>query len=310
MSLLISDLELLVDVAERGSFSQAAAARGWSQPQVSQRIAQLEASLGTSLFERHRRGAIPTPACLVYIDSVRRALGELEGAKRAIQGAPTLPQARVGCTPSLASLVFTPLIAALAEAPVELFCQVDHSNELMERVMSGRLKLAFVLNRPTITGIQLEVLVDSPVQPLVASDHPLAQAGRVTLPQIADLRLSPQWWGPDTETLVRLIHQHRRAPLPLHINQPATTARELALAHGFIVFMPAVTVLDDLASGNLVPLDVAELPHWRWELMVAYRAGKRPDPARDQVLAAARQVSAVWQGRQDALVHRFNVRVQ
>ncbi|MBV8656455.1 MAG: LysR family transcriptional regulator [Burkholderiales bacterium] len=301
MSLLISDLELLVDVAERGSFSQAAAARGWSQPQVSQRIAQLEAHLGTPLFERHRRGAIPTSACLVYLESVRRALGELDGAKRSVQGAPTLPQARVGCTPSLASLVFTPLIAALAEAPVELFCQVDHSNELMERVLSGRLKLAFVLNRPTITGIQLEVLVASPVLALVASDHPLAQAGPVTLAQIADLRMSPQWWGPDSEALVRLIHQHRRAPLPLHINQPATTARELALEHGFIVFMPAVTVLPDLAAGRLVPLQVSDLPQWRWELMMAYRAGKRPDPARDAVLAAARQVSGLWHAQQNGL---------
>ena len=56
MSMDLDDLQLLLDVAELGSFSQAAAIRGWSQPLVSQRIAQLEESLGAPLFQRHRRG--------------------------------------------------------------------------------------------------------------------------------------------------------------------------------------------------------------------------------------------------------------
>lgn len=295
MSILLSDLSLLLDVAERGSFSQAAAARGWSQPQVSQRIAQLENMLGTQLFQRHRRGAVPTAACQTYIESVRRALGELDGARLAIQGSPALPEVRIGCPPSLATLIFTPLIAALTGAPVELFCQVDHSPELMERVLSHRLKVAFVMNRPTITGIQLEPLADSPVIALAAADHPLARAGSIPLAELAqEPKLSPQWWGPDVEALIRLLRQHRRAPLPLHTNQPATTARELALAHGFVVFAPALAVLDELDSGRLVQLAVEGLPAWRWELMMAYRAGKRPDAARDQVLDAARALGERW----------------
>jgi len=294
MSLLISDLELLRDVAERGSFSQAAAARGWSQPQVSQRIAQLEASLGTQLFQRHRRGAVATPACLLYLESVKRALSELSLGRQAIQGAAVLPEARVGCPPSLASLVFSPLVAALAEQPVELFCHTDHSPELMERVLAGRLKVAFVFNRPTITGIQLELLARSPIVAMVAADHPLAQSGPLPLAAIADARISPQSWGQDAEALVRLLRQHRRAPLPLHTNQPATTACELALEHGFIVFMPAIAALRELSRGQLKVLELSDLPQWEWEVMMAYRAGKRPDAARELVLQAAREIGHGW----------------
>jgi DNA-binding transcriptional LysR family regulator len=294
MSLQLSDLALLLDVAERGSFSQAAASRGWSQPQVSQRIAQLEANLGVPLFHRHRRGAVATSACHTYLESVRRALAELDSGRRAIQGAPALPEARIGCPPSLASLVFSPLIAALVDADIELVCQVDHSNELMERVLSGRIKVAFVLNRPTITGIQLEVVADSPIVALVSAKHPAASAGPMTLAALAKERISPQWWGPDTEALINLIRQHREATMPLHTNQPATTARELALDHGFIVFAPALALVTDIEAGRLVPLQVTDMPKWHWEVMMAYRAGKRPDAARDRVLAAARQVGARW----------------
>ena len=57
MALSIDDLALLVEIVESGSFSQAAARRRWSQPQVSQRVAALEDQLGVQLFARHRRGA-------------------------------------------------------------------------------------------------------------------------------------------------------------------------------------------------------------------------------------------------------------
>jgi DNA-binding transcriptional LysR family regulator len=294
MSIQLSDLALLLDVAERGSFSQAAAARGWSQPQVSQRIAQLEDVLGVSLFQRHRRGAVATPACTTYLESVRRALDELDQGRRAIQGAPALPEARIGCPPSLASLVFSPLIAALAESDTELVCQVDHSTELMERLLSGRIKVAFVLNRPTITGIQLEVIADSPVVAMAAVDHPAAHQSSITMAELAGMRLSPQWWGTDAEALVRLLRQHRPAHLPLHSNQPATTARELALDHGFVVIAPAITMLGDLQAGRLVPLNVIDMPAWHWEVMMAYRAGKRPDVARDRVLDATREIGTQW----------------
>ncbi|MGE6265216.1 LysR family transcriptional regulator, partial [Aeromonas media] len=61
MAVTLDDLQLLLDVANRGSFSKVAAIRGWSQPMVSQRIAVLEQELGQSLFRRHRRGGGPPP---------------------------------------------------------------------------------------------------------------------------------------------------------------------------------------------------------------------------------------------------------
>jgi DNA-binding transcriptional LysR family regulator len=73
MSVALSDLELLLDVAELGSFSQAAAKRGWSQPQVSQRIGLLEQHWGVSLFTRHRRGRWrPTPVRPFWMRPVSR----------------------------------------------------------------------------------------------------------------------------------------------------------------------------------------------------------------------------------------------
>ncbi|MBV1776250.1 LysR family transcriptional regulator [Burkholderiaceae bacterium DAT-1] len=301
MSISLADLALLREVANRGSFSQAAAALRLSQPQVSQRIGVLEDELGIQLFFRHRRGAVATPACQQYLQAVNIALNALEHARQSLTGAPPIPEARVGCPPSLATLVFSPLVAELANAPVELFCHTDHSAELMERVLSGRLKLAFVLNRPSITGLQLNVVARSPVRAVVRHDHPLLAHQGCRIADIANETLSPQWWGPEAEQLISLIRQHRTVAHPIHANQPATTAKELALKHGFIVFMPVIAALDELESGTLCVLPIVDLPDWPWEVMVASRSGKRQDAARDLLLETVSRIGQQWSDRIQAL---------
>ena len=77
---------------------------------------------------------------------------------------------------------------------------------------------------------------------------------------------------------------------PLHAIQPARVrARELALEHGFITLMPALAITRDLEFGRLVAkLDVVDLPPDHWDVMMAWRSGKRPNPAKERVLEAAR----------------------
>ncbi|WP_206434443.1 helix-turn-helix domain-containing protein [Iodobacter ciconiae] len=101
MALTIDDLQLLIDIVACGSFSQAAARRSWSHPQVSQRVGLLEAEPGAQLFQRHRRGAIPSTACLSFLPAAQQALAALESGRTVIQGAPALPKMTLACMPSL-----------------------------------------------------------------------------------------------------------------------------------------------------------------------------------------------------------------
>ena len=94
MAMTLDDLQLLLDVANRGSFSKVAAIRGWSQPMVSQRIAVLEQELGQSLFRRHRRGATPTPAC-----TSAQAAGENRTTVSKAISAPLASIARMAISP-------------------------------------------------------------------------------------------------------------------------------------------------------------------------------------------------------------------
>lgn len=45
---------------------------------------------------------------------------------------------------------------------------------------------------------------------------------------------------------------------------------------------------------TLVKLDLHDLPLWEWEVMVAWRSGKRVDASKQRVLDTVRAMAADW----------------
>ncbi len=292
MAIDFDDLRLMLEIVECGSFSQAAARRRWSQPQVSQRIGALEEHVGAQLFHRHRRGATPTEACAAFAPAARDALAALDAGRQAVRGAPALPHVTLACLPSLASTVYGALLPALVNSPLEIRCTTDHSPIIMDMLLTGHAQLGFVLNCPAVAGIRLERLCLSPIVAVVRRGHPLAHAR--TLADVANAQLAPQYWGPDCDTLIALLRAHRTAPQPIHTIQPSSAALELALEHGFLTFMPEMAAARLLRTGQLLRLALSDLPRWDWELMVAWRSGKRPDVAKEAVLQQVRLLAKEW----------------
>lgn len=294
MPISLDDLQLLLDAAELGSFSQAAARRGWSQPQVSARMAQLEAELGVSLFHRHRRGAEATAACLSFLPAARAALNAYADGRQTLVLGDGLPQVRLVTLPSLAAVVFGPLASRLAEAPLELRCDTDHSPQILQKLLAGEADIGFMLERPTMAGMEQEVLCQSPVVAVAAATHPLAGEGELSLSQLAAYPLAPQRWGDAVDDLLRRLRPLRRTARPIHVLQPATAVRDLALWHGYVGFVPRLSVWQELEQGLLTELSLAEPELGQWRVTMAWRGGKRPLQARDAVLQAAREMARVW----------------
>jgi DNA-binding transcriptional LysR family regulator len=292
MSIDFDDLRLLLDIVACGSFSQAAARRRWSQPQVSQRIGALEQQVGAQLFRRHRRGAMPTEACLAFLPCARDALAALDAGRLAVRGTPALPQVTLACLPSLASTVFGTLLPALVNSRLEIRCTTDHSPIIMDMLLTDRAQLGFVLNCPAVAGIRLERLCVSPIVAVVRRGHPLAHAR--TLADVANAQLAPQYWGPECDALISLLRAHRTVAQAIHTIQPSSAALELAAEHGFLTFMPEISAARLLRNGQLQRLALADLPPWEWELMVAWRSGKRPDIAKETVLQQVRALAKDW----------------
>ena len=78
--LTTTGLRVLVAVAERGSFTSAAAALGYTQSAVSRQVATLEAAAGQPLFDRHRGGVTLTAAGSRLLPRAARIVADLDGS--------------------------------------------------------------------------------------------------------------------------------------------------------------------------------------------------------------------------------------
>ncbi len=131
-------LHAFVTTHECGSLSAAARQLGSSQPTVGRQIAALEASLGVALFERTRRGLVPTEtarAILPHVQQMRRSADALAISASArsdrLEGT-----VRISASEVIATSILPPMLARLRVAEPGIGVEIVATNavsNLLER---------------------------------------------------------------------------------------------------------------------------------------------------------------------------------
>jgi len=169
-----------VAVAETGSFSIAAERLRLTQPAVSKRVAALESSLGTRLFDRIGRSVSTTEAgatLLPRADRILREMADAERCLRDIEGA-VGGKLCIGTSHHVGLHRLPPVLRKFARnhPQVELEIRFMDSEKAHEAVATGRLELAVVTLDPEGDDIRLQATAvwDDPLSVMVSRDHPLA----------------------------------------------------------------------------------------------------------------------------------------
>lgn len=120
---------------EHGSLLGAARALGASQPTLGRHVAELEAQLGTVLFERTGRGLVPTEAALRLADAARAMeTGAHQLARGVAKAGPAAGTVRLSASQPVACYLLPPILARmrweLPEVQVELVSSNAVSNLL------------------------------------------------------------------------------------------------------------------------------------------------------------------------------------
>jgi molybdate transport repressor ModE-like protein len=139
-------LASLVAIAEHGSVSAAARARGLSQPSISRQIQDLEKTLEVRLLERTAQGARLTPAGEALVEGARDVLGALARLPERVKdlAGQVAGTVRLGTVDSIGIYVLPPLLARFAQenprVQVQVVCQ--SSPQLMAMLVDGELDVA------------------------------------------------------------------------------------------------------------------------------------------------------------------------
>lgn len=257
--MLMFDLRRLTvfrEVAERGSFSDAADALDYTQSAVSHHVANLERDLGMSLFERGRRPVRLTPAG----ERLREHAGALIGAAaaaeedmRALAGLET-GLLRVGAFLSACATFMPAAIGKFAakHPSVEVRLHQEEPPVALPRLIAGELDLAVVYlerDEPSQPDPRLEsvVLRDDAYRVVLHPQHRLARRRAVSFGDLKGERFAsprPAGGGIKYRAMVeRLCGKEGFAP------DFAYTVDDVTVARAFVAAGLAIGVMPDMTIG-------------------------------------------------------------
>ncbi len=283
-------LRLFLTIVRHRSLSRAAAALDLGQATVSERLKVLETELGAALFERQGRGVTLTPAGEAFKPYAERALEVLREAQDSVRGASegSRGQVTVAVTVTAGAYLFAPaLVAFQRDHPnVEVKVRSAHSWDAPGLILDGVAQLALISGPIIHPQIESAGTFTGRLA-LVAGKGHLRVSQPLTLDQLAREQFLVSYWGPASQLFlerVRAAGGENNAGLWMELS-PVELVKGMLLAGTGVSLVPEIAVRRELASGDLVALELADaslrLPAWEINLI---RPKRRPSNAAADVL--------------------------
>ncbi len=256
-------INTFLHIAELHSFSRAARELGYSQSAVSSQVAQLEAELGTPLFDRVGKTVRLTDAGLTFQDYARTLLATAQQAKAALQPAREVRGTlRIALADSVCSTFLPDLLLHYhARCPeVELVLRTATADEMLQWLSSNEVDLAYTLDQPILQpNLVLAFNELEPICMVAPPNHPLARQEVVTLEELAKQEFLLTERGMSyRDALDQCMDAHHLALKPyIELGSAAMLAEMVERGMG-LSFLPEYIVRNELAAHRLARLNVPE----------------------------------------------------
>ncbi len=187
----IQSIRAFLKVYETGSFSRAADALFITQPAISKRIATLEQSLDTSLFDRIGKTVQLTEAGTALLPGYQRIMEEITESQRIISNLreTTSGQLKLATSHHIGLHRLPPVLRQFSRKypEVALELQFMDSEQATQLVIQGEIELGIItLPSQADERLSLKKIWPDPMHCVVASDHPLAANQKITRQQLLD----------------------------------------------------------------------------------------------------------------------------
>jgi DNA-binding transcriptional LysR family regulator len=254
----LSDVEVLLNVVEHGSFSAAAVVLSTTASVLSRAVSRLESRLGAQLLRRTTRSLSLTDAGQRYADEMRAAFARIEQAEQTIRS--TTEQlsgkVRMSVPTSYGKQRLPALLAAYARAYPLVALEVDISNRNVDLVAEG-FDLAIRSGQLPSSSMVARTLEVSPLCLVAAPDYLEASGPLCGLADLARQRCIA-FIRPSTG---RVIPWHLRddgrdidwvPPAVVTVSTDVMGIVWLAEQGMGIALCPRIFAEDSLAAGRLV----------------------------------------------------------
>jgi LysR family hydrogen peroxide-inducible transcriptional activator len=187
----LRQLDMLVAIADHGSFSAAARSLHTVQSNVSTHIARLEREVGATCIDRST-GQL-TDEGQAVVDRARRIQSEIDDLRSDVASLrdQITGRVRMGIIGTVARWAVSPLLQALADTHpgIDLVVLDATTTSLVPQLVSGALDLAVVNLPADHPDITFDPLFDEEAVLIAPEGHPLHDRERVSLPDLSGVPL-------------------------------------------------------------------------------------------------------------------------
>lgn len=188
----LSDLHILMAVAQSGSMARAASQLSVSHPVISRSIADLERTLGVQLLERNPRGVELTDYGRAMLNRSNAAFDELRQGVKDIESLadPTTGEVRIGTTPPLSASFVSAVIDRLGKRYPRMVFHVviDGSGDLRASLRDRRVDLLVFRDRRAMEdeALNFETLFESPYVVVAGTKSPWTRRRHIELSDLME----------------------------------------------------------------------------------------------------------------------------
>ncbi len=290
MAFTFRQLRYFIAVAEEGTVSGAAQSLSISQSAVTESIKELEADLGVTLFERHRRGLQITQKGHQFYRHATRILASVSDARRSFTGEAqgTSGELHLGVTSLVAGYVLSDLLARYRRVHpgVKVSAIEDNGDYLEHLLVGGELDVAVMVisNLRDRIALQAEIVETSPYRLWLPTGHSLASAEIINLADLATEPLIMLTVDETEENTGKLLSALPARPHVAFRTRSVEAVRSLVATGAGVALLPDLVYRPwSLEGDRIESRDVAgSLPVV--QVGVVWRKGSRlPQAARDFV---------------------------
>lgn len=182
----LDQLRYFLRIAERQSFTRAAADLGISQPALSRSIQKLEEELGQPVFERRTRSVALTDSGVLLQARAHQVLSIIEDTKAEITDDGHSGRVRVGAIPTIAPYFLPEVLRKFSrEFPkASLIVQENTTDALLRGCTQGEIDLAIVALPVPARYLECEELFEEELLLVLPPDHPLVEQDSIRLSDV------------------------------------------------------------------------------------------------------------------------------
>ncbi len=269
----LRQLEVFVATARAGSTRAAADRISRSQSAASAALADLEAALGTLLFDRVRQRLVLNENGRMLLAKASSLLDKATEVQQVFRGAHAAPL-RVAASLTIGEVLLPEIVARWkAEHPTSpVQIQIGNTSEVIASVVAFGADVGFIEGPQTHPDLVLRPWLSDEMVVVAAAGHPLARARRVDLQKLRDASWALREPGSGTrEAVDRWLHEHL-GPVEVGFEFGSTEAIKRLIATGTAIScMSRYAVSAALVDGTLVELPTGLPPAQRSLAIVLHR---------------------------------------